>query len=66
MYTHSYSFNLGLSLNIHSAERAVRLLNQAGRNNYPYNPKFVGIEHVSSGLTNVYKLAALPLEPCYN
>ena len=24
------------------AECTVRLLNQAGRNNYPYNPKYVG------------------------
>ena len=29
-------------LHIHSAKCTVKLLNQAGRNNYPYNPKFVG------------------------
>ena len=42
MYTHSYSFNTDICLHIHSAECTVRLLNQAGRNNYPYNPKYVG------------------------
>ena len=40
MYTHSYSFNTDICLHIHSAECTVRLLNQAGRNNYPYNPKY--------------------------
>ena len=42
MYTHSYSFNTDICLHIHSAEYTFRLLNQAGRNNYPYNPKYVG------------------------
>ena len=42
MYTHSYSFNTDICLHIHSAECTVRLLNQAGKNNYPYNPKYVG------------------------
>ena len=42
MYTHSYSFNTDICLHIHSAKCTVRLLNQAGRNNYPYNPKYVG------------------------
>ena len=42
MYSHSYSFNTDICLHIHSAECTVRLLNQAGRNNYPYNPKNVG------------------------
>ena len=42
MYTQSYSFNPDICLHIHSAECTVRLLNQAGRNNYSYNPKFVG------------------------
>ena len=42
MYTHSYSFNHDICLHLHSAECTVRLLNQAGRDNYPYNPKFVG------------------------
>ena len=42
MYTHSYSFNTDICLHIHSAECTVRMLNQAGRNNYPYNPKYVG------------------------
>ena len=43
MYTHSYSFNIvDIYLHIHSAECTVRLLNQAGRNKYPYNPKYVG------------------------
>ena len=42
VYTHSYSFNPDICLHIHSAECTVRLLFQAGRNNYPYNPKFVG------------------------
>ena len=42
LYTHSYSFNTDIYLHIHSAECTVRLLNQAGRNNYPYNPKYVG------------------------
>ena len=42
MYTHSYSFNTDICLHIHSAECTVRLLNQAGSNNYPYNPKYVG------------------------
>ena len=41
MYTDSYSFNNDICLHIHSAECTVRLLNQAGRNNYPYNPKYV-------------------------
>ena len=31
-----YSFNTDICLHIHSAECTVRLLNQAGRNNYPY------------------------------
>ena len=56
MCTHSYSFNPDICLHIHSAECTVRLLNQAGRNNYPYNPKFVetpGIEPVTFGLTSV-------------
>ena len=42
VYTHSYLFNPDICMHIHSAECTVRLLNQAGRNNYPYNPKFVG------------------------
>ena len=42
MYTHSFSFNTDICLHIHSAECTVRLLNQAGRNNYPYNPKICG------------------------
>ena len=42
MYTHIYSFNTDICLNINSAECTVTLLNQAGRNNYPYNPKDVG------------------------
>ena len=42
MYTHSYSFNTDICLHIHSAECTVRLLNQPDRNNYPYNPKYVG------------------------
>ena len=42
VYTHSYSFNTDICLHIQSAECTVRLLNQAGRNNYPYNPKYVG------------------------
>ena len=44
MYTHSFSFNTDICLHIHSAECTVRLLkvNQAGRNNYPYNPQYVG------------------------
>ena len=33
-----YSFNPNVRLHLHSAECTVRLLNQAGRNNYPYNP----------------------------
>ena len=37
MYTHSYSFNTDICLHINSAECTVRLLNQAGRNNYPCN-----------------------------
>ena len=41
VYTHSYSFNLYTCLHTHSAECTVRLLNEAGRNNYSYNPKFV-------------------------
>ena len=41
MYTHNYSFKTDICLHIHSAECTVRLLNQAGRNNYPYNPKYV-------------------------
>ena len=36
MYTHSYSFNPDICLHMHSSECTVRLLNQAGRNNYPY------------------------------
>ena len=43
-------------MHIHLAECTVKLLNQAGRNNYPYNPKFVGTrgtEPVTSYLTNV-------------
>ena len=40
MYTHSYSLNPDRCL--HSAECTVSLLNQEGRNNYTYNPKFVG------------------------
>ena len=42
MYTHSYSFNTDICLHIHSAECTVRLLNQAGMNNYQNNPKYVG------------------------
>ena len=42
MYTHSYSLHPDICLHIHSAECTVRLLNQADRNNYPYNPKLVG------------------------
>ena len=44
MFTHSYSFNPDICLHIHLAKctATVRLLNQAGRNNYPNNPKFVG------------------------
>ena len=42
MYTHSYSFNTDICFHIHSAECTVRMLNRAGRNNYPYIPKFVG------------------------
>ena len=42
MYTHSYSFNTDICLHVHSAEYTIRLLNQAGRNNYPYNHKYVG------------------------
>ena len=42
VYTHSYSLNTDICLHMHSAECTVRLLNQAGRNNYPYNPKYVG------------------------
>ena len=42
MFTHSYSFNPDICLHIHLAKCTVRLLNQAGRNNYPNNPKFVG------------------------
>ena len=42
LHTHSYSFNTDICLHIHSAECTVRLLNQACRNNYPYNPKYVG------------------------
>ena len=38
----SYSFNTDICLHIHSDECTVRLPNQAGRNNYPYNPKYVG------------------------
>ena len=38
MYTRSYSIYPDIHLHVNSAE----LLNQAGRNNYPYNPKFVG------------------------
>ena len=41
MYTHSYSFSPDICLHIHSAECTVRMLNQAGRNKYTYNPKFV-------------------------
>ena len=41
MYTHNYSFDPDTRLYIHSVECTVRLLNQAGRNKYPYNPKFV-------------------------
>ena len=41
-YIHSYSCKPDICLHIHSAESTVRLLNQAGRNNYPYNPEFVG------------------------
>ena len=39
----SFSFNHDICLHIHSAECtvSVRLLNQAGRNNYPYNPKIL-------------------------
>ena len=36
VYTHSYSLTL-----IYVCS-TIRLLNQAGRNSYPYNPKFVG------------------------
>ena len=50
-------------LDINSAEYTVKLLNQAGRNKYPPNPKFVGIEPVTSDLTGIYKPAALPPEP---
>ena len=38
VYTHSYLFNPDIHLHIHSDECTVKLLNQAGRNNYPYNP----------------------------
>ena len=61
MYTHSSSFNTAVSLHIHSAECTVRLLNKEGRNNYPYNHKFVGtpgIEPVTSGLTSVYQTSS--------
>ena len=40
--SHSYTFNPDICLHIYSVECTVRLLNQAGLNNYPYNPKFVG------------------------
>ena len=36
------SLKSDILLHIHSAECIVRLVNQAGRNNYPYNPKYVG------------------------
>ena len=42
MYTHSYSFDPDIRLHLHSAECTVRLLNKLCRNNYLYNPKFVG------------------------
>ena len=61
MYDHSYSFNTDICLHIHSAECTVRLLNQAGRNNYPYNPKYVGntgIEPVTSDSTSVYQISS--------
>ena len=55
MYTHSYSFNTDiLCLHIHSAECTVRLLNQAGRNNHPYNPKYVG----NTGNLSVYQISS--------
>ena len=41
MYNHSYSFDPDICLHIHTTEFTVRLPNQAGRNNNPYNPKFV-------------------------
>ena len=66
-------------MHIHSAECTVRLLNQAGGNNYPYNPKYVetpGIDPVTSGLTSVgisnqqlYQLSystTLPGKSCTN
>ena len=34
--------NTDICLHIHSAECTVRLLNQAGMNNYQNNPKYVG------------------------
>ena len=38
---HSYSFNPDINFHIHLAECTIRLLNQASRNKYPYNPKFL-------------------------
>ena len=59
--TRSDSFKI--RLHVHSAECTVSLLNQAGRNNYPNDPKFVRNEPVTSGLTSVYKPAGLSPEP---
>ena len=58
-YTDSYSLNPDKCLHLHSAQCTVRLLNQAGTDNCPYNPKFVG-----NTVKLVYiKPAARPPEP---
>ena len=45
-----------------STEYDVGLHYQAGRNDYPYNPKFVGnTGNRTSGLKSVYKPPALPI-----
>ena len=49
----SYSFNPVIRLHIHSAEYTVRLLNQAGRNEYLYNQKFRNISNSTYGLASV-------------
>ena len=63
MYTHSYLFNPDICLHIHSADCTVRLLNQAGRNNYPYNPKYVENTGNRTGDIWLDKCIIIPHEP---
>ena len=60
VYTHSYSFHPHVRLHAHSAAWTVRLLHQAGRNKYTYNPNMwgtPGMEPVTTCLASVYLLS---------